>query len=250
MTDRKRLLDQLQQHAKELEMRIAERDQTNADLEAFSYSVAHDLRAPLRAMEGFTDAVLEDFGDQLPERAREYLQLVVRASERMEHLISDLLQYSKVTRTEITCSPVGVQGAVEEILQALDEQTRSRISTDIEPGLAALAHRPTLIQAVSNLVSNALKFYPAGETPHAAIRAFRSGDNAVIEVHDHGIGIEPRFQEQIFKIFERLHSPDRYPGTGIGLAIVDRGIARMGGRIRVQSALGKGSTFTIEVRAV
>jgi PAS domain S-box-containing protein len=250
MTDRKRLLDQLQQHAKELEMRIAERDQTNADLEAFSYSVAHDLRAPLRAMEGFTDAVLEDFGDQLPERAREYLQLVVRASERMEHLISDLLQYSKVTRTEITCSPVGVQGAVEEILQAFDEQTRSRISTDIEPGLAALAHRPTLIQAVLNLVSNALKFYPAGETPHAAIRAFRSGDNAVIEVHDHGIGIEPRFQEQIFKIFERLHSPDRYPGTGIGLAIVDRGIARMGGRIRVQSALGKGSTFTIEVRAV
>jgi PAS domain S-box-containing protein len=249
MTDRKRLLDQLQLHAKELEMRIAERDRTNADLEAFSYSVAHDLRAPLRAIEGFTDAVLEDFAEQLPQRAREYLDLVVRSSERMDRLISDLLQYSKLTRAEITCSPVDIHDAVDEILQAFDEQTRSQIAVDIEPGLAAMAHRPTLVQAVLNLVSNALKFYPAGETPHAAIRAFRSGDNAVIEVHDNGIGIEPRFQEQIFKIFERLHSLDRYPGTGIGLAIVDRGVARMGGRVRVQSALGKGSTFTIEVPA-
>jgi PAS domain S-box-containing protein len=247
MTDRKRLMDQLQQYAHELELRIAERDQTNADLEAFSYSVAHDLRAPLRAVEGFTDAVLEDFGGQLPERAREYLQLVVRSSERMDRLISDLLQYSKVSRAEIACSPVDLQAAVEEALQAFDEQTRSRISTDIEPGLAAMAHRRTLVQAVYNLASNALKFYPAGEAPHAEIRAFRSGDNAIIDVHDNGIGIEPRFQEQIFKIFERLHSPDRYPGTGIGLAIVDRGIARMGGKVRVQSVLGKGSTFTIEV---
>ena len=247
VTDRKRLLDQLQQYAHELEMRIAERDQTNADLEAFSYSVAHDLRAPLRAVEGFTDAVMEDFGDQLPERAREYLKLVVRSSERMDRLISDLLQYSKLTRAEITCSPVDLHAAVEEALQAFDEPTRSRVSTQIEPGLAAMAHQPTLIQAVFNLVSNALKFYPAGKTPHAEIKAFRSGDNAVIAVRDNGIGIEPRFQEQIFKIFERLHTPDRYPGTGIGLAIVDRGVARMGGKVRVESVFGKGSTFTIEV---
>jgi PAS domain S-box-containing protein len=249
MTDRKRLVDQLQEHAKELEMRIAERDQTNADLEAFSYSVAHDLRAPLRAIEGFTDTVLEDFGEHLAEGAREYLRLVLASSERMEHLISDLLQYSKITRTEIKCSSVEIGMAIEEALKPFDAETRTRISTRIEPGLAALAHRPTLIQAVFNLVSNALKFYPPGATPHAEITAFRSGGNAVIAVQDQGIGIEPRFQEQIFKIFERLHTPDRYPGTGIGLAIVDRGIARIGGKVRVESAPGKGSTFTIEVQA-
>jgi signal transduction histidine kinase len=96
-------------------------------------------------------------------------------------------------------------------------------------------------------VSNALKFYPPGATPHAQINAFRAGENAVISVRDEGIGIEPRFQEQIFKIFERLHTIDSYPGTGIGLAIVDRGVARMGGKVRVNSEPGKGSTFTIEV---
>ena len=249
MTDRKRLMDQLQEHARELEIRIAERDQSYADLEAFSYSVAHDLRAPLRAIEGFTDAVLEDYGDQLPEEAQKYLQLVINSSNRMEHLISDLLQYNKITRTEITFCPVDIHAAVDEALQPFDAETRSKISTFVEPGLAALAHRPTLIQAVFNLVGNALKFYPPGVTPHAEIKAFRAGDNAVIAVHDEGIGIEPRFQEQIFKIFERLHTPDRYPGTGIGLAIVERGISRMRGKVRVESALGKGSTFTIEVPA-
>jgi PAS domain S-box-containing protein len=249
MTDRKRLMDQLQQHARELEIRIAERDQSYADLEAFSYSVAHDLRAPLRAIEGFTDTVMEDFGDQLPPGAREYLQLVIASSERMEHLISDLLQYSKISRTDIKCSPVDIRAAVEEALQPFDAEARSKISSSIESGVTALAHRPTLIQAVFNLVSNALKFYPPGVTPHAEIRAFRAGENVVIAVHDEGIGIERRFQEQIFKIFERLHTPDRYPGTGIGLAIVDRGIARMGGKVRVESSPGKGSTFTIEVRA-
>jgi PAS domain S-box-containing protein len=249
MTERKRLIDQLQQHAKELEMRIAERDQSYADLEAFSYSVAHDLRAPLRAIEGFTDAVLEDFGNQLPAEAREYLQLVINSSDRMEHLISDLLQYNKITRTEITFSPVDVRAAVDEALHSFDAETRSRISVLIEPGLVALAHQPTLVQAVFNLVSNALKFYPSGAVPYAEITALRAGDNAVIAVRDEGIGIEPRFQEQIFKIFERLHTPDRYPGTGIGLAIVERGVARMRGKVRVESALGKGSTFTIEVPA-
>jgi PAS domain S-box-containing protein len=249
MTDRKRLMDQLQEHTRELEMRIAERDQSYADLEAFSYSVAHDLRAPLRAIEGFTDAVLEDFGDQLPAEARKYLQLVIDSSDRMEHLISDLLQYNKITRTEIIFSAVDIHTAVHEALQPFDATIRSRISISIEPGLAARAHQPTLVQAVFNLVSNALKFYPSGVTPHAEIRAFRAGENAVIAVHDEGIGIEPRFQEQIFKIFERLHTPDRYPGTGIGLAIVERGIARMGGKVRVKSELGRGSTFTIEVPA-
>jgi len=249
ITERKRLMEQLKQHAKDLELRIAERDQTNADLEAFSYSVAHDLRAPLRAIEGFTTAALDDFGDQLPARVRDYLQRVVSSSERMDTLIADLLQFSRITRAEITNSRVDVQEAVTQALEHFDKDARSRTIVTVEPTLAATAHQPTLVQAVINLVSNALKFYPPGVIPHAEIRAFREGKNVIIQVRDEGIGIEHVHQEQIFRAFERLHSIEQYPGTGIGLAIVQRGVSKMGGKIHVQSARGKGSTFSIEVHA-
>jgi PAS domain S-box-containing protein len=249
VTERKQLTEQLKQHAEELELRIAERDQTNADLEAFSYSVAHDLRAPLRAIEGFTAAALEDFGQQMPARVRDYLQRVVSSSERMDTLIADLLQYSRLTRAEITPSPVGVQEAVNQALAHFDKDARSRIVLNVQPGLVAMAHQPTLVQALINLASNALKFYSPGSDPHAEIRVFREGENIILQVRDEGIGIEHVHQEQIFRAFERLHSMDQYPGTGIGLAIVERGVAKMGGKIRVQSAPGKGSTFSIEVRA-
>jgi PAS domain S-box-containing protein len=249
VTERKRLTEQLKQHAKELELRIAERDQTNADLEAFSYSVAHDLRAPLRAIEGFTTAALDDFGEQMPARVRDYLQRVISSSERMDTLIADLLQYSRITRAEITSSRVDVQEAINQALEHFDKDARSKIVVNIEPKLAAMAHQPTLVQAVTNLVSNALKFYPPSANPHAEVRALREGENVIIQVRDEGIGIDHVHQEQIFRAFERLHGMEQYPGTGIGLAIVERGVSKMGGKIRVQSAPGKGSTFSIEVRA-
>jgi len=230
-------------------LRVAERDQTNADLEAFSYSVAHDLRAPLRAIEGFTTAALEDFGHEFPKPALEYLQRAIGASERMDSLIADLLQYSRLTRAEIKNSEVVIQDAIDEALSRLDSAAQAKILLTIEAGLTAWAHKPTLMQAVFNLASNALKFYPPDGIPHAEIRAFREEGNVIIQVRDEGIGIEEAYQEQIFKAFERLHSFDEYPGTGIGLAIVERGISKMGGKVRVQSAPGKGSTFTIEVRA-
>ena len=249
ITERKRLTEELEQRAKELELRIAERDQTNADLEAFSYSVAHDLRAPLRAIEGFTTAALDDFGEQLPARVRDYLQRVVSSSERMDTLIADLLQYSRITRAEITSSRIDVHAAVNQALEHFDKDARSRIVVNVAPNLAALAHQPTLVQAVINLLSNGLKFYPRGADPHAEIKAFREGENIVIQVRDEGIGIDQVHQEQIFRAFERLHGMEQYPGTGIGLAIVERGVSKMGGRIRVESTPGKGSTFSIEVRA-
>jgi PAS domain S-box-containing protein len=249
MTERKRLMEQLKQHAKDLELRIAERDQTNADLEAFSYSVAHDLRAPLRAIEGFTTAALDDSGEQLPTRVRDYLQRVLASSERMDTLIADLLQFSRISRAEITNSRVDVQEALNRALEHFDKDARSRTVVSVEPTLAASAHQPTLVQAVINLVSNALKFYPPGVTPYAEVKAFREGKNVIIQVRDDGIGIEHVHQEQIFRAFERLHSMQQYPGTGIGLAIVQRGVSKMGGKIHVQSAPGKGSTFSIEVRA-
>ena len=245
VSDRKQLLEKIQQHAEQLELRIAEREQTNAELEAFSYSVSHDLRAPLRAIEGFTDIVLTDFGEQLPQPAVEYLEQVVKASGRMNRLVQDLLNYSRLSRLEMQMAAVQVAAIVEDACSQVEEALRPYISINAAPGLSVRAHQATLTQIIWNLVSNGLKFYPEGETPRVEVTSKREGKDVVLIVHDEGIGIAAEHQERIFNVFERLHSADVYPGTGIGLAIVKRGITRMGGTVRLESAPGKGSTFYI-----
>jgi PAS domain S-box-containing protein len=245
ITDRKQLLDKIQEHAEELEVRIAEREQTNAELEAFSYSVSHDLRAPLRAIEGFTDIVLTDFGKQLPGEVHEYLQQVLQATGRMNRLVQDLLNYSRLSRIDFEPAPVKLAQAVHEACAQIDEKLRDKVAVSVDPKLRVSAHLPTLAQILFNLINNGLKFYPEGKTPHVEVRARRDGPNVLASVSDEGIGIAAQHQERIFQVFERLHTADAYPGTGIGLAIVRRGIARMGGTVRVESAPGKGSTFYI-----
>jgi PAS domain S-box-containing protein len=245
VTDRKQLLDTIQKHAEELEVRIAEREQTNAELEAFSYSVSHDLRAPLRAIEGFTDIVLTDFGDQLPAQAIEYLQQSLQATGRMNRLVQDLLNYSRLSRIDFQPAPVKLANAVDEACAQIDEKLRDRVAVSVDAKLRVSAHLPTLAQILFNLINNGLKFYPEGKTPHVEVRAHRDGENVLVSVRDEGIGIALQHQERIFQVFERLHTADAYPGTGIGLAIVKRGITRMGGTVRVESAPGKGSTFHI-----
>ena len=249
ITERKQLIDTLSEYSKELELRIQERDRSYADLEAFSYSVAHDLRTPLRTIQGFTDVVVEDFGDQVPQPAQDLLKRVTDAAERMNQLIDDLLQYSRVARGQIRCSRVDIEKVLFEVMQQLGPEARAKTAVQVEPGLAAIAHEPTLVTSLLNLVTNALKFYPAGQEAGAEVKAFRRNDTAVVSVRDHGIGIDPQYHEKIFHVFERLHTVQEYPGTGIGLAIVERGISRMGGKVRVQSAPGKGSTFSVEVQA-
>jgi PAS domain S-box-containing protein len=245
VTDRQKLLEKIQQHAEELEFRIAERERTNAELEAFSYSVSHDLRAPLRAIEGFTDIVLTDFASELPPQAVEYLHQVVQSAARMNRLVQDLLNYSRLTRIEMEPTPVKVITAVDGACSQIDERLRKQVTVAVNPKLCVSAHAPTLTQILLNLISNGLKFYPAGKTPHVEVAAQRKDGRVVISVRDEGIGIAPQHQERIFQVFERLHTVGEYPGTGIGLAIVKRGIERMGGTVRLESAPGKGSTFYI-----
>lgn len=247
ITDRRRLLESIQHHAQELELRIAERDQTNAELEAFSYSVSHDLRAPIRAIEGFIDIVLTDFGEQLPAEVLEHLQQVTRAAGRMNRLVQDLLNYSRLSRIEIQPAPMKLAKAVEEAHAQVDEKLRQNVKVSIDGALTVSAHPPTLTQILVNLINNGLKFYPAGQTPHVEVTARRERAKIVVLVRDEGIGIAPQHQERIFQVFERLHTADAYPGTGIGLAIVKRGITRMGGTIRVESTPGKGSTFYLSL---
>jgi len=247
ITERQQLLEKIRQHAEELELRIAEREQTNAELEAFGYSVSHDLRAPLRAITGFVEIVLTDFAGQLPAPAAEYLQQVTHAAERMNHLVQDLLDYSRLSRIEIQLMPVKLARIINDARAQVEEKLRDNITISIERNLEVSAHPPTLTQILLNLINNGLKFYPPGQTPHVEVSACGDEKNAIVSVRDDGIGIASHHQERIFQVFERLHTAEAYPGTGIGLAIVKRGIQRMGGSVRVESAPGKGSTFYLSL---
>lgn len=246
MTDRKRLMDQIQRHAHDLEDRIAERDRTLADLESFNYSVSHDLRAPLRAIEGFVAALREDLPTAPNQDVRDDLSQITGAVKRMNALIDDLLNYSRVSRGEMEMADLDVQDVMGGVI-ALDPT--AKIRTSIEPGVRVRAQRSALTQALVNLVDNALKFHKPGLPPAVDITASRHEDTVRIAVKDEGIGISPEHHERIFQIFHRLHAGGAYRGTGIGLALVKRIAERLGGRVGVESEAGKGSTFWIDIPA-
>lgn len=248
ITDRKQLIDQLNQHAQDLEIQVAERERANTELEAFSYSVSHDLRAPLRAIGGFSEALKEDYIQKLDETGTGYVNEIIAASARMNKLVEDLLDYSRLGRAELPRGPVDVLEAVNKALQQLDEPCGKRISAEIGPSHSVLAHEATVVQVISNLLSNALKFRVKGTEPRVNVWSAIQPDGSLrLSVHDQGIGIAKHHQERIFQVFERLHDREAYPGTGIGLAIVKRGIERMGGCYGLESDLGKGSTFWVEL---
>lgn len=249
------LREQLQRHADELEQRVAERtaqlEETNQELEAFTYSVSHDLRAPLRTIQGFAQALLEDCGAQLEDFCRSYIDSIVDDAVQMNDLISDLLNYSRLTRTQISLEPMSLDAVVQEALKQLTVQTQEKqAQIQIKSPLPQVtAHRATLVQAVTNLLSNAIKFVKSDTHPQIDIFATseRQDDQnwTYLWIVDNGIGIAPEHHERVFRVFERLHGVESYPGTGIGLAIVRKGLDRMGGRVGVESQLGQGSQFWI-----
>lgn len=246
ITDRKKLMDELQRHTEELEIQVAERERTNAELEAFSYSVSHDLRAPLRAIEGFASALREDYGAALEPAAHEYLQQIMKASSRMNRLVRDLLEYGRLARMELSSERIPVQPLIQKLIE--ENFSGQDVVVDAGPTLAILGHEPTLVQILVNLVSNAIKFQKPGVAPRVRITAVSNFGRVVkISVADNGIGIQPQHLARLFKVFERLHGIEEYPGTGIGLAIVKRGSERMGGQCGVESKPGEGSTFWVEL---
>lgn len=187
----------------------------NEDLEAFASSVSHDLRAPLRALQGFGNALLEDYARALDEIGREYLTRIVNAAASMDCIIQDLLAYSRLSMRDISLTPVDMNTVVEEALELLDDDIREREAEVMVSSLPRVkGHHSTLVQVMSNLLSNAIKFVEEG---NGFVRIY---------VRDNGIGIEREYHEKIFKPFERLHGRERYPGTGIGLAIVKKGVEK------------------------
>jgi PAS domain S-box-containing protein len=299
-----RLREQLQNYAAELEQRVIERtaelQEANEALEVFVYSASHDLRAPLRGIQGLAQVLLEDYGELFDSEGQLYAQRLVISAQEMSALLQDLLEYSRLSRAEMNLQRIDLASIVTSALTQLQTELQSQhaqVMVEI-PSFEVMGHRATLIQVVTNLITNAIKFMPPDVQPQVRIWAEERGvgeqgnqslseDERMTELQprnenktsphdvrtpprytipnhgasstaavsakirlwleDNGIGIEPRHQENIFQAFERLHGIETYAGTGMGLAIVRKGVERMGGRVGVESQLGEGSRFWIEL---
>ena len=251
-----RLREQLQQYTDELEQRVGERtialQEANDSLEAFSYSASHDLRAPLRSMRGLSLALLEDYAYQLDTTAQLYAEEIAASAQQADQLVADLLEYARLVRVKITLQPLNLTQLMAEVFAQIENDLQaSRAEITVRDSLPdVMGYSPTLKQVILNLMTNALKFVPADRQPRIDIWAERRSGRVRLWIQDNGLGIAPQHQERIFQPFERLHAIETYPGTGVGLAIVRRGIERMGGSVGVESELGQGSRFWLELRGV
>ena len=236
----------------ELEQKVSDRtrklEDSNKALESFCYSVAHDLRAPLRGIQGYVSILSEEYAKSLDESARMYATRACAAAGRMDKMILDLLAYGRVSHAEAPLERVELRAELE---RAVAERAEEIAGKHAEVSIAAddlhiFTSRVLLAQILHNLLGNALKFVRDGEPPRVAIEARAIPGGARITVTDHGIGIDPAHREKIFNIFEKLHSQP-FPGTGIGLAIVRKATERLGGKVSVESEPGHGSRFIVDV---
>lgn len=243
--------ERLQAHAAELEQKVCERtaklQEMVNELEAFSYSLSHDMRAPLRAIHSFTEIVIADHGAKIPE-ALEYLQRVIDAANRMDRLIRDVLDFARVSRMDIELVPVQLEPLVEGIIKERPELQLPGVEISMgTPLLPVVGHEASLTQCLTNLLDNAAKFVEPGKRPIVRVFTEEAEGKVRICVRDNGIGIDVEAQQRLFGIFQRVHHARSYQGTGVGLAIVRKAAARMNGTVGVQSSPGLGSTFWIEL---
>jgi len=244
----------LRQLNQELETRVATRTEalgkSNEQMEAFCYSIAHDLRAPLRSMTGFGSLLLTDYSPQLDPKAQDYIKRIYDSAERMDLLIRDLLNYGRLNTTGLEIQNVNADETLRTVLAHNDQEIKDKRAKIVKKGiLPRVRGNSVVLQAIlTNLLSNAMKFVAPGVAPLISVGSEDRGTFSRIWVQDNGIGIASQNCAKIFGVFQRLHSDDRYPGTGIGLAIVHKGIERMGGHVGIESELNQGSRFWFELR--
>lgn len=243
---------ELKAHAQELEHRVADRtarlSETVAELESFSYSISHDMRAPLRAMQGYAAFLLESADTDMSPEAKGYLRKIMRSANRLDTLIQDILTYSRLSKAQIRLAPVNVEELLADIIQEYPSFQPPHAQITVQkPIPRVMAHAASLTQVLSNLLGNATKFVSPGQTPVVRIWAEEHKSDLRLWIEDNGIGIAPKDQQRIFSIFERVHATKDYEGTGIGLSIVRKAIDKMGGSVGLESEVGQGSRFWIEL---
>ncbi|HTL15777.1 MAG TPA: ATP-binding protein, partial [Patescibacteria group bacterium] len=247
--------EQLAELNSQLEDKVKQRttalNESNRQLEAFCYTLAHDLRSPLRAIEGFADILMADQGPKLDAESAARLRRIRNSADRMGRLILDLLAYTHLSREDFMKTSVDLNAATQRILRILGDEiqrTGAEISVEL-PESRVLADPAGVERVLMNLVANALKFAHPDRRPEVRICAEYEPPYVRVSVEDNGIGIDPQYRERIFGVFERLSPQDNPNGTGIGLAIVKRSIEKMGGTVSVESTPGQGSRFWFRLSA-
>lgn len=246
ITDKKRAEEKLERTVAE---RTAQLRDTVAELEAFSYSIAHDMRAPLRAMTSFSRLLREDFSERLPDHGKDYARRISVSAERLDRLIQDVLNYSKISRAELPLESVDVDTLAREIIDSYPYWQDAGATILVQsPMPRVIGNTAALTQCLSNLLSNAVKFVKPGVSPHICVWSEDHGDWVRLWFEDNGIGISEEGRKRIFQMFQRLNASNEFEGTGIGLTIVRKAVEKMGGRVGVESVEGYGSRFWIELK--
>ena len=246
--------NEIDRHAVHLEHEVTERTsqlrESIGELEGFSYSVSHDMRAPLRAMQSYSQYLLDEYSSKLDEKGVGYLHQIMRSAVRLDRLIQDVLSYTRILRSPLPMEPVDLDRLVRDIIETYPNGQPIKPEIQIKGKLPKVVGNEALLtQCVSNLLGNGAKFVSPGTTPHLEISAETMQDASIrVWFKDNGIGIAPENHERIFRLFERIHPSTQYEGTGIGLTIVRKATERMGAQVGFESELGKGSNFWIQLK--